>query len=154
MKHYFIAALLTLSATAQAENIKLDKVLSVSDYLYTMRDKPAVTIVLGGTEINFVRITMLRQDIKQGTKAESSNEIPFSISATWNSQMFMYENGYKFKSTYSVEISKLDIKNKQAIIKLDFCLQNTTRTDYICTTGSDIIVSGKYFYNLTDTPKQ
>ncbi|BAK73718.1 hypothetical protein [Arcobacter sp. L] len=98
------------------------KVLKVSDYPYTFKNKSAVSFYIGTDEYNYINITIPRENVKKGfilnTKLNTNDRNLISAIASWDKKTY-FDNENSF---VIFEITDIDYKNKTASIKLEVSL--------------------------------
>ena len=147
------ASIFTDTPTKQAEEKKQNKikVLSVSDFSYTMKGKQSVSISFGTSKTNYYEITIHRDKIKPNTKLiKNENSYIGSIDGEANINkkhyVFLIRDG--LKSYIDFKIETLDYTNKQAIIIVSLKLYNPNNEDYIEIKNQKLNITGALFDNL------
>jgi len=147
------ASIFTDTPTKQVEVKKQNKikVLSVSDYSYTMKGKQAVSISFGTSKTNYYEITIHRDKINPNTKLiKNENSYIGSIDGEANINkkhyVFLIRDG--LKSYIDFKIETLDYTNKQAIIIVSLKLYNPNDEDHIEIKNQKLNITGALFDNL------
>ncbi|MDX9744447.1 MAG: zinc ribbon domain-containing protein [Arcobacteraceae bacterium] len=132
-----------ITNTAESYNITQHLMtLSVSDFEYTFKDKPAVSISIGESNNDFISITLHRNNIYEGFTTTSNNDI--SITATWDKLTFFQNH----LSRVSFTIEKMDSLNKEAIISLNATLHTNTENHKELNISTKTTIKDKNFDNL------
>ena len=125
------------------------KVLSVSDYQYTMKGQQAVSVSFGKSETEFLTLTLLRKNIKQGYKhvATDSSDKELNITVT------MPGNSYtlslpEHKTGVAVEIMAIDKNKKTALIKIKSRLIDAGSMKMLTMDEMQLLIDGENFTKL------
>lgn len=105
------------------------RVLSVSDFPYTMRDKQAVLINIGKTKEDFFSVTVHRDKIKQGTaivRDTTAEDYAINADTTKNTKPYFFMRGKGLGSVISLSVDKLDQEKKEAKITVYLKLHHHT----------------------------
>lgn len=124
------------------------KVLSVSNYNYTLKEKAAVIINIGESDTNHCALTMLRSSVTKGYIAESTkrSDGSFDIDCYWNGSYFVDSSNHKtFKK---LSIISIDMKSKTAELETSLKLVDPNTKKYLEFNGIKISVTGQQFKNL------
>jgi len=128
------------------------KILSVSDYNFTIDDKQAVGIYIGRNDKEYFSITVPRSMIKQGNKIikNKDNYIKYAdITASFNGKQYFFIVNDSASSILDFYIQKIDYKNKNAIIKVYTKIYNPDDNSYTEIKKQNFVISGILFENLT-----
>lgn len=144
-----IAFVLYMQTSNDIKSYKINKdlkTLSVSDFKYTFKNEPAVSISIGESNNNYITITVHRKNVYEGFKTSSKDEI--SSSAVWNKLSFFQNHN----STVSFEITKLDKVNKKAEILFTSKLYTSNEKSSLLDISTRIMIKDKNFTNLISNP--
>jgi len=129
----------------------MDKILSVSDFKYTMDNKPAVSIISCIDKENSTEITLLRSNIKEGYSIDSKRRDKYKIlSATATYDGNMYDQSERHDTSLNFTIQSLDQKTKTAVIIYSGKFIDTkSLSKYLYIPPTTLTITGKNFDNLT-----
>lgn len=146
-----IALLLTIIVISPSkEDYSNYKVLSVSDYDYTLKNKPAVGIFVGETKDNYVDITINKENVKENfevnTKNNSSDKNLIGVTAHWDSITY-FLNSKNHNSFVNLKITKIDREKKEAqfFINAKLYPQDDNTPKFI---NTEFTIEGENFNNL------
>ncbi|QSB01958.1 hypothetical protein JWZ98_03075 [Methylomonas sp. EFPC1] len=148
IRYLFIAsAALCVSSSYAADNSM--KVINVTDFKFTLKDKPTVLIHFGESDTNHCTATVYRSKVKSGYTASSSkrSNTDFSINCDWNRDYFVESSNHH--TFTDIAITALDKKSKSASMLISFKLVGTSTGVYLERHDVVLPISGKQFENLT-----
>lgn len=133
----------------KATGILMDKVLSVSDYDYTLRNKPAVSVDFGGDETNYFSVTIHRSNVREGFSAELSRQSGSDqIDASMSLKGKSYFQSGKHDTWLKFSIDQLDAAKKQAVVTVSGVFVAPLTDEYITVNESTAVISGQNFDNF------
>lgn len=144
-----ILVIIAIFCAFQAEaNDKFMNVLRVTDFEFTLNDKPAVSIAFGESDSNYCDATILRSLVRQGYKASSTkrSDTSFSIDCHWDSDYFVESSNHKTFSNLSIK--SIDKRKKTALIEISLRFVGLPSNKYIEFDKIQVFVSGDQFKNL------
>ncbi|MBD9354807.1 hypothetical protein [Methylomonas albis] len=91
---FLLAAVISAPYAYAADNSM--KVIGVTDFKFTLRDKPAVSINFGESDTNHCSATVQRSKVKQGYAASSAkrSNTDFSIECNWDGDYFVESSNH------------------------------------------------------------
>ncbi|MGI0120318.1 hypothetical protein [Zooshikella sp. RANM57] len=104
-----------IDPVVKSEPIVISNMLSVSDFPYTMGDKQAVSFHAGPNKDNYLDITILRENVKEGKSFNSikrNNNSLFSTTLHWDGKTYYQSANADTWATMSIE----KLTNDSAII--------------------------------------
>ncbi|WP_419782375.1 hypothetical protein [Malaciobacter marinus] len=124
------------------------KTFNVSDYKYTLDNKPAISISIGESKDNYVDLSILRKDVKNNfsidTRDNKDKKI-IDIVATWNGNTYFQNK--KEASFVNVKILELDKTNNIAKFSIKAKLFSSTNNNSF-KINTTTIIKDKQFQNL------
>ncbi|MBD9360315.1 hypothetical protein [Methylomonas fluvii] len=149
----FSRSILLISTVIAASNAyavdESMKLIGVTDFKFTLRDKPAVSIHFGESDTNHCSATVQRSKVKQGYTVSSSkrSNADFSIECNWDGNYFVESSNHLTFTDFS--IVTLDKKSKTASIMVSFKLLGLPSNTYLERHDVIVPISGKHFQSLT-----
>lgn len=146
-----VAGATTFTDTGKIKSKDL-KVISVSDYDFTMDDKQSVSIYIGESQSNYYNITINRDQVKQGlslTKDKENYIKSIDATAAYEKNFYYFLIKDDFNSYLKFDIKKLDHDKKEAVISIKALLYNPDSKDEIKLAQQDFNIKGKLFDNFT-----
>ena len=125
------------------------KIFSVSDYSYTLGGKPAVSIMFGPSKTTFINLTILKQDLKEGSVIDSTKgNVSKKISISFLLEGVSFTLRGKVPASYvKLKIESLDRTKQEAIISIDAKLFTDNGGSSV-DIKNKIVLSGENFINL------
>ena len=144
-----LLVLLVFSVVVWGEMISNLKLSSVSDFSYTMGGKQSVSITLRGKDReHYLELTIHRNKIQNNFEAnvkKSAHNKSINASATWDGY---YSLNYRQKTSIYIKITKIDKKNKIALLDIRATLYNYSKEKSLSFNLKDILIDGENFDNL------
>lgn len=124
------------------------KVISVTDFKFTHKDKSAVSISFGESDTNHCTATIYRSKVKQGysVSSEKRSNTDFSIECSWNGGYFVESSNHQ--TFTNLAITAIDKKSKTATMMMSFKLVGLPSAGFLERHDLLIPLSGKNFENL------
>lgn len=124
------------------------KVLSVSDYSYTLKNEPAVSISYGKDNTNYIGITIHKKNLIEGfsidTEINSDDKKFVSATAQWDGKTY-FDN----KNSYiKLEIISLNQSDKKATINIELKLNTVDEEPQIFKNKTQLSIENILFENL------
>lgn len=146
----FLILAVILYISSGSNNLSINKnlnTLSVSDFQYTLDNKPAVAIYIGESKDDFIDLTIHRSNIKEGLTIDTHNKQDkklISINTQWKGKNY-FQN--KVQSFVIFKILELDKVNNTAKISLEAKLYSNKNDDSI-TINTKSTIKDREFQNL------
>lgn len=149
-----IGLLKMTNASADDEGQDL-KVSSVSDFNFTMKEKPAVSIVLSNNKGRSCDITLNRESVMEGytVNSEMRSDTDVEIDCSWDGDYYVQSANHP--TFVKFEIETLDEDKKEAVIKTSLHLVSLKNEEekYLEIDEFEVTVSGTDFDHLTTMPE-
>lgn len=146
-----IALLLTIIVISPSkEDYTNYKVFKVSNYEYTLRNKPAVAIIIGESDYNYIDIAIHRENVKENfevnTKNNSSDKNLIGVTAQWDNVSYFLKT-QSTDSFANLKITKIDREKKEAqfFINAKLYPQDDNTPKFI---NTEFTIEGENFNNL------
>lgn len=133
----------------KAAGLVMDKVLDVSDFDFTLRNKPAVSVYFGGDETNYFSVTIHKSNVREGFSAQLNRQ-PGSdqIDALMSLKGKSYFQTGKHDTWLKFSIDQLDTAKKQAVVTVSGVFVAPLSDEYITVDKSTAVISGQNFDNF------
>lgn len=129
--------------------INTSSIFSVSDYEYTMNDKPAVSISFGETQSNYCSATIYRASVSSGYKVSSQQKSSSDIAVECNWSGKYYVQSSKHQTLATFELLSIDPQTKTAEATVSVKLVEPSSGEYFKLGATPLVISGEYFDHLT-----
>ena len=151
--YVLLAGLILFGLTACFDDVKVlnvDKVITVSDFPYTLKDKPAVIILLGRDNEHTVSVTMQREQIRPGYVSILPANVPIypmSIDVIWGDKSYVMST--KHGTNAEFHIKRIDRSKRVATVTVTGRLVNPKDfSDFSEIMESTLEITGTNFDHL------
>jgi len=152
MKKFLLSAgvMCVLSMPAAWADAEAMKVVSVSDYSFTLNEQQAVSVIFGASDYNYCSLTVLRQSVSDSFKFSSTqrSDKDASISCTWDKKHFVQSS--KHPTGLNIEILSLDKEAKKAEVSVSLKLVEPSSDEYFELNDARLLITDQGFEHLIE----
>ena len=145
----FVFFLIGSGCEKEKEQIMINKIISVTDFSFTLGDKEAVSIIIGKDQNNFFDITIQRDNVFEGFSVNSTRKNKYQVisaDGNWNGKQYIQS---KHDTYIHFSIDKIDKENKIAIISIaGKFIESGRLTELLELSKNTFQINGKQFENL------
>lgn len=143
----FVAEQQDKQAASDTESVEYS-VLSVSDFSFTIKGQPAVSVAFGVGDGQYCSMTIPRSSVKAGYVGKSEQDAGAVISGTcfWNGKTYLESS--KHPTVASLAINSLDEATREAEIAVSLHLVEPTINEYLTVDNWQFVIDGEQFANL------
>ena len=124
----------------------VNKVLSVTDFEYTLNDRPAVSVTVGADDHNYFGITFYRENVRAGySVAESGHDLQeISMDGTWDKVLYVQSSKHPTRLNFSI----VSITPEEAVIEVSAKLVNPSPERYFDLPKTRFSIQGEQLKHL------